>query len=413
MKIALCNHRYFLSGGPEKYLFKFKALAESHGDIVMPLSVHSPDNSPCEYEDYFFSSNSKRGEAYYNPDDKSLSTIVKTVTRHFYSFEVYNKTKRFIKDHNPEVAYVLHYLNKISPAIIDSFVNNDVPCVVRISDFGAICPQAHLYANEGICEECLDHGYHRCIVNKCVKGSRFASAIKVFSYYFNLLLNHRHKISAFVFPSMFTLRKYIECGFPEDKCYHVPTMIDAFQSPSFDSTQSNYVLYVGRFVQEKGVHQLLEAYSGCKEKSLPLCLVGYTGSTSYEAELKEKYESIAMFKEFISGDELNDLYAKSAFVVIPSVWYDNQPNVLLEAFSRGKMVIVPNHGCFTDLVEDGVSGLFYNPNDVADLSNKIEWASNNIEAVNNMGRNAYKRVSSIHANEAHYERLNRIFSRLK
>ncbi|WP_264982365.1 glycosyltransferase family 4 protein [Pseudodesulfovibrio portus] len=413
MKIALCNHRYFISGGPEKYLFKFKALAEERGNSVMPISVHSPENEKCEYEDYFFSSVSKSGDAYFNPDDKSIATLVKSITRHFYSYEVYKKTRHFVEEQKPDVAYVLHYLNKISPAVIDSFINNDVPCVVRISDFGSICPQAHLYADGKICEECIERGYHRCIANRCVKGSLAASSVKVFAYYFNLLLRHRRRISAFVFPSLFTMEKYIECGFPAEKCHHVPTMIESLADEPANSDSPDRILFVGRFVQEKGVHQLLEAYAGCESGTLPLCLVGYTGKTDYEIDLKRDYGSIATFKDFASGEELNELYAKASFVVIPSVWYDNQPNVLLEAALRSKMVVVPRHGCFTDLVEEGVTGLFYNPDDVADLAEKMSWASDNADAVRTMGINASKRVHELHSSESHISHVMDIFNSVR
>ncbi|BDQ35475.1 hypothetical protein JCM14722_30170 [Pseudodesulfovibrio portus] len=161
------------------------------------------------------------------------------------------------------------------------------------------------------------------------------------------------------------------------------------------------------------MHQLLEAYAGCESGTLPLCLVGYTGKTDYEIDLKRDYGSIATFKDFASGEELNELYAKASFVVIPSVWYDNQPNVLLEAALRSKMVVVPRHGCFTDLVEEGVTGLFYNPDDVADLAEKMSWASDNADAVRTMGINASKRVHELHSSESHISHVMDIFNSVR
>lgn len=55
MKIALVNYRYFISGGPERYLFNVKSLLEAQGHEVIPFSVQNKRNVPSEYEDYLTS----------------------------------------------------------------------------------------------------------------------------------------------------------------------------------------------------------------------------------------------------------------------------------------------------------------------------------------------------------------------
>ena len=46
--------------------------------------------------------------------------------------------------------------------------------------------------------------------------------------------------------------------------------------------------------------------------------------------------------------DLKILIIQSKFVIIPSKWFDNLPNTLIEAYSFGKPVIMPNHGSFKE-----------------------------------------------------------------
>ena len=41
MRILLVNYRYFISGGPEKYMFNIKTMLENQGHEVIPFSIHS------------------------------------------------------------------------------------------------------------------------------------------------------------------------------------------------------------------------------------------------------------------------------------------------------------------------------------------------------------------------------------
>ena len=44
MRIIIANYRYFIAGGPEKYMFKFMDAAEKMGIEVIPFSVKNPQN---------------------------------------------------------------------------------------------------------------------------------------------------------------------------------------------------------------------------------------------------------------------------------------------------------------------------------------------------------------------------------
>jgi len=58
-------------------------------------------------------------------------------------------------------------------------------------------------------------------------------------------------------------------------------------------------------------------------------------------------------------------------VVVPSLWYENSPNVILEAFAHRTPVIVSDLGGMAELVEEGVNGLCFPPGEAASLATAL------------------------------------------
>jgi len=54
VKIALVNYQYYVSGGPERYMFNIKDVLEQHGHTVFPFSIKSSKNVESSFENYFF-----------------------------------------------------------------------------------------------------------------------------------------------------------------------------------------------------------------------------------------------------------------------------------------------------------------------------------------------------------------------
>ena len=53
MRVIIANYRYFIAGGPEKYMFKFMESAKKMGIDVIPFSVNNPQNEYTPYSKYF------------------------------------------------------------------------------------------------------------------------------------------------------------------------------------------------------------------------------------------------------------------------------------------------------------------------------------------------------------------------
>ncbi|MDE6125597.1 MAG: glycosyltransferase family 4 protein [Muribaculaceae bacterium] len=103
-----------------------------------------------------------------------------------------------------------------------------------------------------------------------------------------------------------------------------------------------YVVALGRFVKEKGFHDLIEAYrrSGLSERYSLVIAGDSDHPDEYSEALKRQAaEAGAVLTGFIRGERLNQLMSNASLFVLPS-YHEGLPIALLEAMSYGIDVIV-------------------------------------------------------------------------
>ncbi len=409
MKIILSNYRYFISGGPERYLFSIKKMLENVNHNIIPFSVKSGLNASNDYEEWFMSPVDAGGATYFAESKKSFPTYCKIISRSFYSPEGFIKARRIAQSVKPDLVYSLHFLNKMSPSVIDGFKSMKVPVVVRLSDFGIMCPQAHFFCHGKVCEKCINGNFFHAVRNKCIFDTHAGSMIKACAWKFHRLIKVYDRIDAFICPTTFMRHKMIEAGFSEEKLFHVPTFIDsASVQPAY--TDDGYILYFGRLSEEKGVETLLDAYVMLPEPKPKLLIIGDI-ETAPELTENPRYqlENIC-FKSFMKKDALFEAIRKSLLVVVPSVWYENMPNVLLESYALGKPVLASNIGSLREVVQPGKTGVFFNSGDADNLRNKLLELLANKKDLQEMGRTARVYVEQFHTPDKHLFDLQDIFS---
>lgn len=409
MKILLVNYRYFVSGGPEKYMFNIKEMLEQNGHTVYPFSVHSNKNVPTEYDKYFVNPIGGRDAVYYEDCKKSPKTIVQMLSRSIYSFEVKTALKKMIADLNPDVVYIIHFVNKLSPSVISAAKEMTVPVVLRLSDYFMLCPKFDFLFKQKICEDCLTKGYGQCIKKRCVKGSLFASFVRVFSMKVHEMIGIYNKVDAFVAPSNFLKEKLIKSGIDEEKIYCIPTFYKG--KPEEKNTEGEYGLYFGRVSEEKGVEVLIRAYEKIEEEQLKI--VG-DDTTKLAQELKQYIQNNSIknieFLGFRKGVELDECIRHAKYTFVPSICYDNLPNAALESFAFRKPVIASDLGSLPELVRDGYNGYLFRVNDEDDLIRCIKQM--NEENVVIMGDNAAQFLQEKYSAKEHYLSLTGLFDRL-
>lgn len=405
------NYRYFISGGPEKYMFNIKKILEKNGHEVIPFSIHSNKNVETKYSNYFVEPIGSRDAVYFDEVKKTPKSIIQMLSRSIYSFEVKKALKKEIKEVKPDIIYTIHFVNKLSPSVIDAAKECGIPIVSRLSDYFLLCPRFDFLYNKKVCEDCLKDGYSSCIKKRCVKGSLFASAIRVISMKVHNFIKIYDNVDMFITPSEFLKKKLIENGFDKNKITCIPTFTTN-ESSNTKKKAGDYGLYFGRISEEKGVETVIKAYE--ELPNLKLKIMG-DDTTDEATRLKEYVKKNSLknieFLGFKSGYELESIIANCSFVVIPSIWYDNLPNTALEAFLNSKPVIASRIGSLPELVEDGYNGLLFEPGNYKDLKDKIvKLIEENL--IETYGKNSKKKLDSDFSKTTHYNKLISIFNNL-
>ena len=411
MKIALVNYRFFISGGPERYYFNIKEILEREGHEVIPFSVKGSRNLPAgEFEKYFL--DVADDEVYFaQAKKKSLRVVLKSFTRMFYSLEARKKFGHLLDDTKADLVYIMHFHNKMSPSIIDAARKQHVPVIHRISDFQYMCPNALFYNDRtGVCEDCLKGKRWSCVRNKCVLNSTVYSVIKMAAKWLHDVTGVASKVDAFVVPSTFTISKLHEYGIPMEKLHHIPTFFNLKEeNPQVE--YKPFVLFVGRIEKQKGLMTLVKAFENSQYE---LKIIGFSND-GYEKELKQYLKGKQHYIEFLGRKNFDEIvpYLKSCLcTVVPSEWYDNFPNVILEGFAFKKAVIATDFGSLPELVKDGETGMTFKYADAQDLISKVGVLMDQPELAMLMGEKAYQTVASKYSPEAHYGMLMELFKSL-
>lgn len=155
------------------------------------------------------------------------------------------------------------------------------------------------------------------------------------------------------------------------------------------------LLYVGRLKREKGVVDLLDAFSRLRQlwPELGLLMVGPD-----DEGLDEQCRRTPGVFRCGYTPAVEDYMAAADIYCLPS-YREGFGLVLVEAGAVGLPVVASRIYGITDAVVDGQTGLLHKPGDVNDLASKIEMLLTNSELRCRLGENGRKRAASLFSTE--------------
>lgn len=409
MNILIVNKYYFISGGPERYLFTISSSLEKNGHNVFPFALKVNKNLYSEHSDYFLDSPFDGGVAQLGEARLTLIDKFRLVLRTIYSYRARKAIKEIICEKEIDVVYLLNICNYITPSVIDGAKELNVPVVMRLSDFNFICSSYHYMRDGQICMKCKGSTLN-ALRYRCVRGSLFQSLARVLAINAHRLSGVYKRVDAFVCPSRLMAKELEQFGMLENKVNYVPSFVDT-QSFKSSMVDEEYALYYGRLSTEKGVDILIDAWQLLGEDAPHLRIVG---SGDAELMLKqlvlEKGINTISFEPFLGEEEVKKIVDASSFVLVPSVCHDNAPMVVFEAMALGKAVIASSVGGIIDQVVDGETGILVPPGNAAAIAEAVQFLKNKPEHNLKMGVAARKRAEDVFGPEAHLAALNKIFN---
>lgn len=101
---------------------------------------------------------------------------------------------------------------------------------------------------------------------------------------------------------------------------------------------------------------------------------------------------------------------EAAYLVAPSICYENFPRTIVEAFACGLPVIASRLGAMAEIVRDGETGLLFEAGNADDLARKMAWAETNPAALRAMGTSARREYEAKYTPAENYRQLMAIYA---
>jgi glycosyltransferase involved in cell wall biosynthesis len=407
MNILMANWTWYPSGGDWSYVDSVCKLYEKNGHTIIPFSMQDDRNFPSPHSKFFISRIDYKEEN----RKKGVASALRVLGKSIYSFEAKRNLDQLLDTVNVDVAQLNGGINNyLTPAIIPILKKRKIPVVWRILDYKLICPNSSFISNGQVCEACLKHKYYQCVLRKCKKGSAVASLAAAVESYVYYVLPHYKQVDLFLFQSEFSRDQFVKFGYDKSRTKIIENPYES-QTAVPGYSGKRYILYFGRIETLKGIYTLLDAMKNLPNIELKVVGNGAEQENSIAYAAKNKISNV----QFLGpkwGSELDPVLRDCEFVVIPSEWYEPSPYVGLQAYAAGKPVIAANIGGLKDMVQDQVTGLFFEPGNSESLCQAITKLFGDHETIMEMGKAARKTVETKYSPEKYYRESIAVFNAL-
>jgi glycosyltransferase involved in cell wall biosynthesis len=402
MRILLANKFFRPGAGAETAFFATRRLLMDAGHEVIDFAMASDANLPSPYSRHFAPERSyEAGGSRLRRVRDALASVYSPAARH--------AIRRLIAEHRPDVAHLHNIYHQLTLSIVDELVEQGVPVVLTLHDYKIVCPGYTLYANGGRCRRCVTgHPFH-AVRHRCVKGSRAASALASVETAIARARGSYRKVDAVISPSRF-LAEMAATQVPAERIHVIPNFlpVESLPTPLPPADRERSVLFAGRLDEVKGIRPLLDAFLHHDTDGLRLVVAGdgpLRDLVTAAADRSDKVDYVGR----IDHDDVQRRLASSVALVLPALWEENNPMIVLEARAAGTPVIVSDGGGLPEMVEDGVDGLLCDARDPAAIARAVRRLAADDRLAHDMAVAGRERFRRENTPSAHYERLMAIY----
>jgi len=312
------------------------------------------------------------GELLYYAEDYDHFLISNRATE-----EIERDFVRVLNDLKPDVVHFHHFIGlgleclfAVRDALPDALI------VVTFHEYLSICHHHGQMVKTGAFKLCYRASPTDC--NACfpdISPARFL-ARETFIKGMLGLADH------FVSPSRFLVDRYVDWGLAEERFSVIENGIDVAGAapprplPEGKGRRSRFA-YFGQLTPYKGADVLIDAVTRIPEKvwGEDSILLVYGGNLERQpqayqdkfARLVEAAGRRVRFCGAFQNREMPNLMRSVDWMVMPSVWWENSPIVIQEAFFHGRPILASNLGGMAEKITDEVDGLHFRPGSPEDL----------------------------------------------
>ncbi|QXI44670.1 glycosyltransferase [Pseudomonas wayambapalatensis] len=399
MKVLLAHKYHSLKGGAEVFYFEVANCLKRHGHEVAFFSTESDEN--LQGNDPLF----------VVPEPQYLSgrlmTRLAAAKDIFYSVHNRKAMLAAIDAFKPDLIHAFAIHVHLTPAILEAAKERGIPVIMSCNDYKHICPNYKLHDGKALCESCKGGRFYNAALKRCSKNSLIFSVASALEAYIHRISKvYDRLVDKYLFSSVFMLEKTRE--FWPGKAFRAGILKNPFDVGAFQPVYTgDYALYFGRVIEEKGVDRIIEAV---EKLSIPVKIVGDGPDLAHlKALCEHKHLTHVEFLGPLWGDALKPVLEGARFILVPSLWHENFPYVIFQAFAAGKPVIGSLRGGIPELIS-AERGLLFEPDDPHALAACMKQLWNDAPLCTRLGINAREYVESEFSDQVFYETLMRHYN---
>ena len=314
----------------------------------------------------------------------------------------------------PDLVHFQH-LTCLSTGLVEVCKSRGLPTVLTLHDYWMVCQRGQMLQpdltlcaapEDGKCARCMapyiyphlrSHGALAVAVAQSRRGVIGRAAGLVARLYGRRVaernqqlavdqMRHRNRhthdmmqqVDLLLTPSYFHRSQFVRYGVDPD---HIKVQYNGLRQELFENYQrvtADHVrfCFLGTVIPSKGVHVLVEAFSGIQDERATLDIHGwappYDGYPNYLQDLNARANPRVRFHGGYDNAGVSAILAQADVVIIPSIWYESASVIAHEAFLAKVPVIASHLGALAEFVKHEVNGLLFEPRDPADLRVQME-----------------------------------------
>lgn len=276
----------------------------------------------------------------------------------------------FVKETRPDIVHIGH-LSHLSTNIVNIAKEEfNLPVIFTIHDFWLYCLRGQMidpllniceFPSDKSCFNCLKYHFKEILIDD----------INEYKEHMGRVIKN---IDLFLSPSKFLKKFFENNGISNDNIIYSPYGFNKnainYKNLVYTTHSKINFGFTGRIVPTKGIKILLKAFNKIDNYNAQLLIFGDTGA--HEKYLKWYANEKVIFKGGYNHTEVNKVLQQIDILIVPSIWYENSPLVIQEAFLAGTPVIASSFGGMAEIVKDNINGLTFKVGNVDDLKNKMK-----------------------------------------
>lgn len=325
-----------------------------------------------------------------------------------YSFRARRDLSAVLQEVQPDVAQVQNLYPWLSPSVLLACRDEGIPVVMRCPNYRLLCPNGLHLSRGQVCERCLGVGKELwCVVRNCEQSIPKSVGYALRTAFARVSGLIKNNVDVFMVLSEFQKQRFVSAGIEADKIEVIPSYVKAPDSATVEpSHEGGTVSFAGRLSPEKGIDLLLEA-----AWALPQLSFEIAADTSQAESLVRAAPENVTFCGYLGGSDWSGFFRRCRVFVLPSRCFEGFPNVVATAMAFGKPVVSSRLGVLPEIVDDGTTGLLFEPGNQDDLIKTLEHLWHRPDLCRRMGEAGRAKALREYCPDKYYARLMTAYSK--